>query len=241
MRSKLRTTMVALGALLALGTAGAGAAPAALPEISPTPTEAAPLTFTGSAATSEIVPAPGGPAVECRAASSVTGEFINAKETRNLVVTLNGCKWDLIKCSNTNEAGSERIVSETMTGKLAYLNKTKKEVGFMFGTESTSKGASRPVWAKQVGCGTAGAFKLSGELIASVAPVNSRIAAGGRLKVFAEQFEGKQRLTNFEGGDLGQELFNTYQGGEVKLGVRNLLEFGPFKKGGVSTFVEVLA
>src|ERR1022692_2008250 len=83
MRSRYRSVLAALLALLALSALPVASASAAQPEISPTPTEASPITFVGSGG--EVAFGNGQTNEHCNA-TSMEGKFTGPQEVKNVEI-----------------------------------------------------------------------------------------------------------------------------------------------------------
>jgi hypothetical protein len=218
MRSKFTKAGLILAASLALITAGTASASAALPELKPTPTESSPVKFTGTGGTVGIEFETSGGLLTCEE-MHIAGEFISAKETRNTVLTMKGCEGYTEIGVGYTLGGSERsneVISVKLKGHLGYINKAKKEVGLMFGTEFKHEpGEKGPLWSEHVWA-CADSFcergtNWTGQLIARVTPVDT---FGKSLTVAATEAAEKQGLTKFEGGLVNQVVsFWGEQGG----------------------------
>lgn len=127
----------------------------------------------------------------------LTAEFLNSREVEGRM-RIHGCWSGEKPCTN----GNETIETEPLKGKLAYTNKTKKEVGLIL------EGKSSNVWAKNVNC--AGIVepilgKLAGELTLEV---NKKIPLGTHWEVKYQMSRADEQLAGELTGQLywGREL-----------------------------------
>jgi hypothetical protein len=169
----------------------------------------------------------------CNGLTSITGEFISRKHIANAVVTWTTCN-NPYECGNNG--AKETVTSEPLTGTLGYINKAKKEVGLMFGAEYTS--GTKPTWASRLTCSSYGVTPL-GELIVPITPVNAKAL---KLKLTENGREGRQEVTQFEGGAANQQLYWKELTQEpVPFSVRATAELERFTQGKGSLEVEIKA
>jgi hypothetical protein len=173
------------------------APPPSLPEVVVTSGKVSELEFSakGGAATVEWG---GGITLTCTS-SELSGHFVNSKELEGKMRWSECYGGDRYECSNERETKegytSSWVQSETLKGKLGYINKTKKEVGLLLAAKSSE------VWAKKVDC-LGGTESLNGSLGGQLGlPVNTKIPTSKSLGMVYTEKEDKQ-ITGELGGQL---------------------------------------
>jgi len=123
---RIKVLSLALVAMLVLGAVAVASASAAT-EILPTPTVAAPLTFTDAQVGEHTFETLSGSTLKCKSGSS-TGEFTTAT-LGTFTVSLNECKGPLgTTCTGTSDAAGVILTSGTVHYALALLSESKTKV-----------------------------------------------------------------------------------------------------------------
>jgi hypothetical protein len=198
MRHKGRKMLAVLVAVLAVGVVGAATASAALPEFSKK------NTFTGVVGKSTIV------TYKCGCSypewNYANGTISGSMPTTSTVggVTLSfdgGTIADGERTSCYSSGGYEKDDLELLgpkdkgfKGRLGYINKEKKEVGLMLGGPETLGGCT---------FGENGEFSLAGEVIAKIAPINTKTE---HFTLTLKSKGHEQEFTKFEGEKEGFPL-----------------------------------
>lgn len=179
---KMGVVITALLALAALGATMASSASAALPEFSP---GKAGEKFTSKSGAGTLEEG-GQPAITCTADTD-SGEFIGSTKKEVLVtIDFTGCSvFGIVGAHSLGD--KEGTILVHVTGKLCYLNKSKKEVGM--GLAVQSGGLHIEVAGKLL--------LVTGTAIGQVKPVNTKSKTG---EVVLKQSGGKQEFTKCEGG-----------------------------------------
>ncbi len=196
MRSKFKTTLVALVAVFAFAAVTTASASAALPEYV---TTKLPITFTFKNA-SGVEPVIAASILEhkivCKA-SQGTGEFAGFKGEvyHHVVFTYTGCREQGVtpeqKCTTSGHSAGE-VVTNGLKGTIGYAEgRTGKEVGLELKPESGSTIA-------EFTCGgQAGKVSVAGCTIGEATPLN--VDQNTANVTFAEGASGKQKWTKLEG------------------------------------------
>lgn len=225
-----KAVLVVAAAVFAASLFGASTASAALPEIIPAPSETKPLKFTATS-TPGVALYTVFTTAQC-AAASATGEFINSKEVRNVIVT-----WGS-QCSNcfgNGEGGA--FVSKPLKGTLGYLQKSKHEVGLRLEGET----GSQPLWTEGR-CGSLN-IRIVGKLIGNLWPVNRKVKTTEFLTYEARSSGAEeQEWQKFEGALLERSKLSTIEtigGTEREMGAKFKLDLGDFTSGGNRVETEI--
>jgi hypothetical protein len=192
-----------------------------VPELSPTPTEKNPVTFSGRMGASvwEV----GSASYGCGQTGYVQGRFVNASEVRGVVMTFEGCSG----------LGSFKSTWK-LKGRLGYLNKEAKTVGLLLEGEESEVFA--PNW-EQESLYIKGA--LWGGLIGKIGGVDSKVKTEG---LAYSESHAKQELTKFEGEKAEHYLTRHSESAETTpVGVEVSATLEKFEREGKAVEVEVKA
>jgi len=189
MRSRLRTAVVVLVAVSALGGLGSASALAVLPEFRLQGNTKFPVTFTGTGDVNWETA--GGSKFFCRSKNSVTGAIVSTTEVAKVVAKFPKCG-----------APGFCVVEETkeLKGRIAYLPKREngeKVVGLLL--EPVTAPVSK---CEEKAFGTL--TTLLGSVIGEIRPTN--ISRVGPFHLTYQQASSKQQLRKFEGEELGHNL-----------------------------------
>ncbi|MCW3027665.1 MAG: hypothetical protein JWN81_876 [Solirubrobacterales bacterium] len=209
-----RMTVAGLGllAMLAASSAIAASASAALPEFS------APFskTFTSTSKTS-VLETVGGIAVTCTAATN-SGE-ITGPQTGSVTIVFTGCKLGKVPC-NTPGAAAGVIATATLSMKVGYINKAKKEVGI-----DLVEAAGAPFLS--YGCGPVLRGVVIGSVIGRITPINKLVTPPEKFILKFAQTIGVQKTIKLEGAPI--DVLETSFGGpfeQTGLASTDLILFG---------------
>jgi hypothetical protein len=178
MKRKSKTMLAALVAALALGAVASASASAALPEFS------AKTEFVGKLNASKW-------SWLGREWSYSQGALEGTMATPN---TLSGLEvvfsgGSVRTCDNRGNNGERsELVWKGLSGKIGYLNKEKKQVGFLIGGSGNWASCIFPAYLWEI--------VFSGKLMGEITPINTK------TKKFTVNFataKGSQQFTNFEG------------------------------------------
>jgi hypothetical protein len=189
MRSKSRTTLLALVTVLALSALASASASAALPEFTTT------SKFLGAFGESEFK-------WDGEAWKYANGDFSGEMSSHSTVAKVSlSFTIGSIGCNT----GKEELALTGIKGRLGYLNKEKKEVGLLLGepiyTECTWHGTTREHLVDH----------YLGDIVAKITPVNTKTK---RFKLtLTVTGGGEQEFTKFEG-----EEADVFKLGEYKCG-----------------------
>jgi hypothetical protein len=199
----LRAGVLAFASAAALAPAfvNAASATAELPEFTGTPGK----TFTIAVKATTLEYATLTHKIKCKAGTGFGMSYgsgaVEVKET------LTGCavKEGSTCTTPTLEAGHIML---TLTGTMAYLNKTKHEVGIDLQGEAGEPGSGYEgffVFAS-IDCINAAhehmSVHVTGSVVGKLTPVNKSITPPETFKLSFTQSAGKQKLTKLEGGPL---------------------------------------
>jgi hypothetical protein len=178
MRHKSKTMLVALVAVLALGAVASASASAALPEFS------AKTEFEGRLEASLWYWL----GREWKFREGYTeGKLATPNTLSGVEVGFTGGNLD--SCDNRGDSGEDsELIWKGLSGKIGYLNKEKKQVGFLIGGSKNWAECTVPAYQWTV--------IFSGKLMGEITPVNTK------TKKFTVEFGTvgeKQEFTNFEG------------------------------------------
>lgn len=197
-------------AMFATSAATAVSASAALPEFS------APFskTFTSTSKTS-VLETVGGVAVKC-SASTNTGE-ITGPQTGSMSIVFTGCKLGKVPC-NTPGAVPGVIATASLSMKVGYINKAKKEVGI-----DLVEGSGAPFLT--YGCGPVLRGVVIGSVIGKITPTNKLVTPSETFILKFTQTVGVQKPVKLEGAPI--DVLETSFG-------------GPFEQTGLSSTDRIL-
>lgn len=201
--------------LLVMAATSAGtavSASAALPEFS------APFskTFTSTSKTS-VLETVGGVAVTCTADTN-SGE-ITGPQTGSMSIVFTGCKLGKVPC-NTPGAAPGVIATATLSMKMNYINKAKKEVGI-----DLLEAAGAPFLS--YGCGPVLRGTVIGSVIGRITPINKLVTPPEKFILKFAQAIGVQKPVKLEGAPV--DVLETSFGGpfeQTGLASTDLILFG---------------
>lgn len=191
-RSRFGSMLAALAAVLAFAAVASASASAELPEFH---FLKFPAKFTGTGGQVSFKEASG--TYKCKA-TSISGSVVGPKELSGVVIKFNGKgEGGEAGCSSfffQTEHGEEWWTKE-LTGRIAYLSKTSKEVGLLLQpvAEPVAKGSHASSTAT-----------IKGSVIAPITPVNT-ITQNFTL-TYQEGEQHKEQWTHFEGEEAVHNL-----------------------------------
>jgi hypothetical protein len=190
MRSKKKTMLAALVAVLAFAAVAAASASAALPEFVPSTGAKFPIALSGSngGAKSEFNVAGGTGFIRPCDGYKYKGDVTGAK-TATLTTEFTNCQTGTTAC-NTAGAASGVIVLPG-TASLVYVNKSSKQVALLLNVNELT-----------VFCGAL-EVELKGNILAPVTPVNVKTSV---LDLAIAGLKGKQKSYEYEAETGGMKI-----------------------------------
>ncbi len=182
--TRIRVGGLCIATLLALGTAIADSASAALPEF----TGPFSKTFTSTSGPGRLR-AVGGKRVLCTAGTNI-GEITGPK-AGSVTITLTGCTLKKVPCNSPGSAPGE-IVTPALTMTVGYINKAMKLVGIDL-TEPS--GGLFLLFS----CTSGTRVAVSGSVIGKLTPVNKLVTPSETFALNFVQAGGFQKVTKLEG------------------------------------------
>lgn len=209
-----RMSIAGLCLLVVFATIAATAtsASAALPEFSGPFNK----TFTSTSKTS-VLETVGGIAVKCTADTNF-GE-ITGPQTGFVTIIFTGCKLGKVPC-NTPGAAPGVIATATLSMKVNYINKAKKEVGI-----DLVEAAGAPFLS--YGCGPVLRGVVIGSVIGRITPINKLVTPSETFILKFAQAIGVQKPLKLEGAPI--DVLETSFGGpfeQTGLSSTDLILFG---------------
>jgi hypothetical protein len=218
MRSKNRNILVALVAMLALGAVTSASASAAeLPELALKAGEKGTLTELAFAGTTNGSGGGSGTwevtkdnqEFLCGGGVSISGKAVNAK-TVTAVIKFSSCTAVGSHCQSVHRSKENEIVTEELTGTLAYISKAAKTVGFVF-TPKTGTALT------EFTCADSGYLPVDGSIILPLGNVNVLRYSIRELGVVLSHSENGVQVTNEYEGVNRKGVF-----GKIKAGLETL-------------------
>jgi hypothetical protein len=225
-RNTLLTALSTLGAVLAI----CGIASAATPEISPTPTKASPLTFTGHSTADVVLEASNGSVWDCRSLT-LSGEISSSTEVT--------AKGQFTECGG--KLSGSFGPTELLHGSLGYIEYGATRTGLLLAGSGTEE-----VFAKNFGFPTV--TSIFGGVIGNLTPVNTQ---SNTLTLKYEVVPGTQTQSpnafacnypkEFECVIHKEYKAHALSWDTFSLALKTEVVLENFKKGGVAVKVEVKA
>jgi hypothetical protein len=219
-RSRCRTSLLALLALLALGATASASASAALPEFSPEGTTKTPVKF--SLKSSLVTIQSDNFVIDLGRYGEGYGEIVGPKEVQNVVLTLS---------EPTNECSTDKnkLTFEKLKGRLGYVNKAKHEVGLLLEPEKAG--------ANVLECNGLFFKWIGGSAIGTTEPVNK---PGKRFFLgFQGGSEYHQLVQSFEGEEARHDLTALFSGHDYSSYLTMGLELERFEQAKKSIELEI--
>jgi hypothetical protein len=182
----LRTALVALVAVSALGAIISASASAAWPEFTG---HKFPVKFTGS--TSEHVVFQGSEGTEICAESAITGEVVGPKEVGKVVVTFSHCNVQVC-----GQGEFEKWKTKELKGRIGYLSEKEKSAGLLL----------EPVAQPFAKCTSIGgkSNNIEGSIIGKLGP--NKISTKSYQLQYSGFPEKHQQWRHFEGEEVMHSL-----------------------------------
>jgi hypothetical protein len=209
---RMRVAGLCLLAMFATNAATAVSASAVLPEFSGPFNK----TFTSKSKTS-VLETVGGIAVKCTADTN-SGE-ITGPQTGSMSIVFTGCKLGKVPC-NTPGAAPGVIATATLSIRVGYINKAKKEVGI-----DLVEAAGAPFMT--YGCGPVLRGVVIGSVIGKITPTNKLVTPSETFILKFTQAVGVQKPVKLEGAPI--DVLETSFGGpfeQTGLASTDLILFG---------------
>jgi len=197
---RVRILGLALVAVFVMSAVAVASASAALPELTK-PKSTTELTKKGlkgkKLGANPILENKKSEKVECTEAELKSGEGKGTKEVTKVKILFSGCtaSFGFVECNNKGKNGKGEIETNELEGEIAYINKSKTEVGFLL------KPATGQTVFVTFECGGIAKQEVKGSVISKIGEVNKEIKTGEHLTVKYKKGAGagEQEVTKLEG------------------------------------------